>query len=326
MHHIKGSINLHNQRTQDYIQEKSLNNDLSSLNVAEFSGIFAPNESKKFVKRKRCFCFFIVSESNLPRDFIHELKRQLTVNDEHEDTFQIPETKLQSTLQRTLDTFDERDPVVNTLALFKVLQRDNVREMFIVLEGASNFFLRYPYMESHLQSDAIATIIQKNVFSSYEGSFPHDILDSRLFLGSFKQSEKYALLKELKITHIINITAECENVHEDKGIKYLKISILDESDKEIHNYFKEAYDFIHDALSEDSNNNVLIHCAMGKSRSATITIMFLMKRFSWNFEKAFMFVKRKREIVNPNEGFIQRLLEFEKNNLTFGDFCKICDQ
>ena len=72
------------------------------------------------------------------------------------------------------------------------------------------------------------------------------------------------------------------------GIKYLKISILDESDKEIHNYFKEAYDFIHDALSEDSNNNVLIHCAMGKSRSATITIMFLMKRFSWNFEKVFI--------------------------------------
>jgi len=314
-HHIKGSINLTNQRIQDYLESHPEKTNVSSLNAIDFSEILDANEFKKFSKRRRCYCFFIVSEENFPRDFIHEIKGQYDENDD--EFFQTSEEKLQNSLQRTLGSFEETHSIVNTFDVFKILQKDKVKEMFIVSEGASNFFLRYPYMANHLQSDAIATIVHKNLFASYEGSLPHDILDSRLFLGSFKHSEKYDIISELKITHILNITAECENVHEDKGIKYLKISILDESDKEIHNHFKQAYEFIHEALSDDNSNHILIHCAMGKSRSATITIMFLMKRFSWNFEKAFNFVKRKREIVCPNEGFVQRLQEFEQNDLAF---------
>jgi protein-tyrosine phosphatase len=199
----------------------------------------------------------------------------------------------------------------------KSSKEKKIRESYIVLEGATGFFSRYPYVANHMQSDAIVTLVQAPTFSSFECDLPHDILDARLFLGSFSQSERYDLVRELKITHILNMTTECDNMHEDKGIKYMKVSILDEDDKNIHDHFQAAYQFIHDALTEDVNNNVLVHCAMGKSRSATIIIMYLMKKFSWGFEKAFAFVKRKRDMICPNYGFVQRLQEFEKNQLAF---------
>jgi len=61
--------------------------------------------------------------------------------------------------------------------------------------------------------------------------------------------------------------------------------ILDEKQVDVMKFFKDAYEFIDAALSVDNKNKVLLHCALGKSRSATITIMFLMKKFNWSAEK-----------------------------------------
>jgi len=258
----------------------------------------------------------MMSEALLPRNFVQEIKR-LSESDEHEDYFSVPQTVIESLLETTLDDAEDRQSILNAIDLFKIFKREKIRESYIVLDCATGFFSRYPYMANHMQSDAIVTVIQTPTFSSFECDLPHDILDARLFLGSFNQTEKYELVKDLKITHILNMTTECDNIHEDKGIKYMKVSILDEDDKNIHDHFQDAYQFIHDALTEDVNNNVLVHCAMGKSRSATIIIMYLMKKFSWGFEKAFAFVKRKRDAICPNDGFVQRLQEFEKNQLAF---------
>jgi hypothetical protein len=43
----------------------------------------------------------------------------------------------------------------------------------------------------------------KAVSAPIDYDFPHDILNARLFLGSFNQSEKYSLVSDLKITHIL---------------------------------------------------------------------------------------------------------------------------
>jgi protein-tyrosine phosphatase len=42
---------------------------------------------------------------------------------------------------------------------------------------------------------------------------------------------------------------------------------------------------------KDNKNRVLVHCAMGMSRSATAAIMFLMKLFQAHFDDIFEFVK-----------------------------------
>ena len=44
-----------------------------------------------------------------------------------------------------------------------------------------------------------------------------------------------------------------------------------------------------------------------------------MKKFKLGFENTLDFVKLKRNIVDPNEGFVRQLEEFEKNDFMFSN-------
>lgn len=61
----------------------------------------------------------------------------------------------------------------------------------------------------------------------------------------------------------------------------------------------------------NNQNRVLVHCAMGRSRSASMVIMYLMRKFQISFETSFNIVKLRREIIDPNEGFIAKLKAFD---------------
>ncbi len=50
---------------------------------------------------------------------------------------------------------------------------------------------------------------------------------------------------------------------------------------------------------------------MGRSRSASMVIMYLMRKFEISFDTSFDIVKLRREIIDPNEGFIAKLKAFD---------------
>ena len=56
---------------------------------------------------------------------------------------------------------------------------------------------------------------------------------------------------------------------------------------------------------------------MGKSRSATSVIMFIMKLFSMPLDDAFEYVKTQREQTEPNDGFLEQLRKFQDSNFIF---------
>jgi hypothetical protein len=70
---------------------------------------------------------------------------------------------------------------------------------------------------------------------------------------------------------------------------------------------------------------LLVHCAMGKSRSATIVIMYLMKKFLLPYKIAKSIVKSRRETIEVNSGFLSQLKTFEQNDFKFSVESSDCD-
>lgn len=60
------------------------------------------------------------------------------------------------------------------------------------------------------------------------------------------------------------------------------------------------------------NRGVLIHCLAGVSRSATVTIAYLISALNMTLNEAYDFVKQRKPSVNPNLNFMGQLLEFER--------------
>lgn len=90
---------------------------------------------------------------------------------------------------------------------------------------------------------------------------------------------------------------------------YMKIALEDMPEQSITQCLDETYDFIDIHLSK--NYRVLVHCAAGKSRSASIVIAYLMRKKQWSFDQSLEYVKSKRPIVEPNAGFIKQLQEYQ---------------
>jgi protein-tyrosine phosphatase len=75
----------------------------------------------------------------------------------------------------------------------------------------------------------------------------------------------------------------------------------------------------------ENDNRILIHCSLGVSRSPTLVIMYVMRKFRIKFEEAFSFIRFQRYCSNPICAFVCELEKFENNNFQFGD-CKEDEQ
>lgn len=98
-------------------------------------------------------------------------------------------------------------------------------------------------------------------------------------------------------------------------IKYKKLKCIDLAVYTITKDIIEAIKWIESCLNDENgsnDDNLLIHCARGKSRSASICIGYLMWKQNISFEDAKYLVRQKRPIISINAGFEKQLKEFDK--------------
>jgi len=137
-----------------------------------------------------------------------------------------------------------------------------------------------------------------------------DKIISRLYLGNDVVAQDLKLLKENKITHILNLTTNIPNKFEH--IVYKKIIMLDIESQNIRQYFDESFEFIDESLKND-NNSVLVHCNAGVSRSTSFIIAYLLQKHLFkSYSDALHYVKKRRPVVSPNYGFEKQLIKLEK--------------
>jgi protein-tyrosine phosphatase len=91
------------------------------------------------------------------------------------------------------------------------------------------------------------------------------------------------------------------------SITHKVLPVYDCDTENIGRYFEDSYSFICEGLER---GNVYVHCFAGVSRSATIVVSFLMKKFQWGLTQALTYTKKKRRYIEPNPGFMRQLRRY----------------
>jgi protein-tyrosine phosphatase len=117
---------------------------------------------------------------------------------------------------------------------------------------------------------------------------------------------------------------------EDNGCELNQIILVIDNGKKIYNvglidkpeYKDEALYLLSSIIPElvnEKNKKILFHCYAGVSRSATFAIAYLMITNNLSVNDAYNIIKLKRNCIQPNDGFMQTLNDFNKiigNNIT----------
>lgn len=141
---------------------------------------------------------------------------------------------------------------------------------------------------------------------------PSLIINPFLYLGGMYARQNPIVLEHLGITHILNMAAEQHLdtvLLSNRNISVKHILADDYEYYNIRQHFEESFEFIEDALAK--NGRILIHCALGISRSPTIVIAYIMYRYGMTYQNAYQYVLNLRPNINPNNSFKMQLQDFE---------------
>ncbi len=72
-----------------------------------------------------------------------------------------------------------------------------------------------------------------------------------------------------------------------------------------------AYNYIDFVVKNDEK--ILVHCMIGKSRSVSIVMYYLMRKYRIDASEAYKYVKNNRNLAKPNESFINQLKNYDHN-------------
>ncbi|KAI8889103.1 hypothetical protein K501DRAFT_282497 [Backusella circina FSU 941] len=159
----------------------------------------------------------------------------------------------------------------------------------------------------------------------FEGSFPSRILPF-LYLGNLNHATNHDMLKTLNITHIVSVGENADVV--TKGFKVLFLdNLYDDGIDPIRGRLDAVMAFVDDARAQGSQ--CLVHCRVGVSRSAAVTICYVMRHLKYTLTQAYLFVRARRlnVIIQPNLKFMYEMLQLEQRqsglfSITWPILCK----
>ena len=149
-------------------------------------------------------------------------------------------------------------------------------------------------------------------FFSDEPLLPMNQIEENLYLGNLEAARDRDLLQEKGITHVLSILDTFRYMERFEGFEYMQIEMPDFPNANILQHVPQALSFISNSLKQ---GKILVHCAAGVSRSASIVIAYIMVKNEYNFNTAKDFVKSKRSCIWPNPGFQRQI-----SSIKHGDY------
>lgn len=131
-------------------------------------------------------------------------------------------------------------------------------------------------------------------------------IDDCLYLGNWLSSKKIPLEK-FNIKHVVNIGFELDENEKLEYVTYENIE-LDDNTPSINVLLEKKDDIVKTIKNfVDKNENTLVCCVMGKSRSPSIIMCYLKSKYAdLSYNDALNMINEKRSI-NINYGFKEAL-------------------
>ncbi len=135
-------------------------------------------------------------------------------------------------------------------------------------------------------------------------------IKNKIYLGSSFNAANKSMLDKHNIKYIINITAEINNYYPN-DITYVNYKMYDNNKESILHFLEDSYKKIKE-FQQNNDGNILIHCFMGASRSATLVAYYLMREFNIDPYYAYRLLKKRRKLVNPTKLLYNDLKRIKK--------------
>ncbi|XP_059388846.1 dual specificity protein phosphatase 13-like [Carassius carassius] len=152
--------------------------------------------------------------------------------------------------------------------------------------------------------------LEKILFGGKRSGNHVDEVWPNLFLGDMCVANDRFSVWKLGISRVLNAahgTMHCQGSHQFYGstVEYYGVPADDSPSFNLSVYFHPCADYIKQALSSPGER-VLVHCAVGVSRSASLVLAYLMIHQRLSLLEAIHTVKEHRWIF-PNRGFLKQL-------------------
>lgn len=146
------------------------------------------------------------------------------------------------------------------------------------------------------------------VYERIQGHHWFDRIAPQLWLGGAPTYERdYQFLLDNNITAVLDMRAEREGdrqFYADHNINYHRLEVLDAMVPD-DDYLTEGADWIHGQIED--GRTVLVHCAKGRGRSATLAAAYLMRHEDLPYDECHTMMKEVRPLVKLENRHRRRL-------------------
>lgn len=141
----------------------------------------------------------------------------------------------------------------------------------------------------------------------------------KLYIGGLYALYQTDLIAAAGITHVLSVIDYDPLLQEKfQHLKHFHIRADDHPNADLLKNIEEGVLYIDEALNsqrskkDGSEGGVFVHCAMGKSRSATLVVAYLMWKYKIDANTALEQLCEGRPVCDPNPGFKEQLQVWEK--------------
>ena len=199
------------------------------------------------------------------QDFEEELdKKENTDEDTDENTDEDTDESIDEIKVTDEDTETTEENILN--------KRTNIQQNILDVSNEESGIIENIM---HTISDLYVygrTMIENN-YMNLSNNEDFSIMFPNIYVANYSTSTNLELLQGLGITHIITVIPSFNPPFPDK-FKYLHVEAYDDEWQDMKPFLEQTNTFIENCLV--NNGKVLIHCMVGRSRSMTIFLAFLI--------------------------------------------------